>query len=603
MPGSVQKSQVAEAEYFQVLQFLTDKWAAYRLRVAEYYFRAFNPSGPPTSEYLGLAFSELNAVLQLDPQNAQAAAYLNQILNNQNVLGLARDIDIIPDFPYYEQVLTDYGPLVLALFQSATNLLLGNLTLDQLRQTLTREIAHIEGLKLALEAEQAAAIRGTQIAETEKQMARTRVLNIEDRIRARRQELENRRIDWGGVLTFGVFAVGAGIIALATGGAGAGMLLAYLPDVMGLAGADFGPIPGKDQAEILGKARGLKDYTAAKNNLPNSVMPLAVSFAKMVKDLSEAQGDADMIQLLREATELTHAQLLAQMRNDQAGFALDAVTAHLAQAVQDLALARTQLGGLVGDIQYLEQVALTLIRSAQRYMDVLIKYAFFAARALEIYTLTDMSDEIRTDYGYIHPDIEQDYQDGLLPLAQLIGEYETSWTRFVDIVNYRNAFDSYFGSSDKVNDKVFLSITDPAVLAQFRATQNLLLTVDLPELPPTRFEAKAVYILLSLTGATAEVPAISCLVEHGGGFTTLKRDGTVAGLILKPRVTVVQTAKSGITFTGVRIGANPDELSFWGRGVATTWNISIEPDEMTSRQIDLAGLSAIEIEIGYEAFL
>jgi hypothetical protein len=332
-------------------------------------------------------------------------------------------------------------------------------------------------------------------------------------------------------------------------------------------------------------------------------MPLAVSFAKMVKDLSEAQGDSDMIQLLREATELTHAQLLAQMRNDQAGFALDAVTAHLAQAVQDLALARTQLGGLVGDIQYLEQVALTLIRSAQRYMDVLIKYAFFAARSLEIYTLTDMSDEIRTDYGYIHPDIEQDYQDGLLPLAQLIGEYETSWTRFVDIVNYRNAFDSYFGSSDKVNDKVFLSITDPAVLAQFRATQNLLLTVDLPELPPTRFEAKAVYILLSLTGATAEVPAISCLVEHGGGFTTLKRDGTVAGLILKPRVTVVQTAKSGITFTGVRIGSKPDELSFWGRGVATTWNISIEPDEMASRQIDLAGLSAIEIEIGYEAFL
>ena len=98
-----------------------------------------------------------------------------------------------------------------------------------------------------------------------------------------------------------------------------------------------------------------------------------------------------------------------------------------------------------------------MIRSAQRYMDVLIKYAFFAARALEIYTLTDMSDEIRTDYGYIHPDVEQDYADGLLPLAQLIGEYTTSWSRFVDIINYRNAFDSYFGSSDKVDDKVFLS--------------------------------------------------------------------------------------------------------------------------------------------------
>jgi hypothetical protein len=145
--------------------------------------------------------------------------------------------------------------------------------------------------------------------------------------------------------------------------------------------------------------------------------------------------------------------------------------------------------------------------------------------------------------------LSRDYQDGLLPLAQLIGAYQTSWARFVDIVNYRNAYDSYFGSSDRVNDKLFFTITDPNRLAQFRATPTLLLTVDLPDLPPTRFEAKAIYVLLSLTGATANVPAISCLVEHGGQFTTRKRDGAVAGQILKPRTTVVQTAKSGITFT------------------------------------------------------
>ena len=603
MPGTVQKSHVDEGGYLQVLQSLADQWAAYRLRVAEYYYRAFNPSGPPESTYLDLAFSELRAVLQLDPQNAQAAAYVNQILNSQNVLGLARQIDIIPDFPLYEQVLADYGPLVLSLFQSANSLLLGGLTLDQMRQTLTRAISHLEGLKLALEAEQAAAIRGKQVAETEQQFARTRVLDIQDRIQARREELENRRIDWGGVLTFGVFAVGAGIVALATGGAGAGMLLAYLPDFLALAGADFGPIPGKDQADILGKARGLKEYTAAKNNLPNTVMPLVVSFAKMLSDLSEAQGDAEMIQLLREATELTHAQLLAQLRNDQAGFALDAAAARLAQAGQDLELARTQLGSLSTDIDFLEGVALTLIRSAQGYMDVLIKYAFFAARALEIYTLADMSDEIRTDYGYIHPDVEQDYADGLLPLSQLIGEYTTSWSRFVDIINYRNAYDSYFGSSDKVDDKVFLSIKILAVLAQFRQTQNLVLTVNLADLPPTRFEAKVTYVLLSLTGAAANVPAISCLVTHGGQYTMRKRDGSLAGLILKPRVTVVQTAKSGISFIGVRIGANPDDLSFWGRGVAATWTIAIEPDEMSRREVDLSGLSAIEVEIGYEAFL
>jgi len=582
---------------------LADQWAAYRLRMGEYYFRAYNPSGAPTADYLELALAEFNAVLELDPANGQAAIYKNQLLNNQNVLGLARDIDIIPDFEYYEQVLTQYGPLVLNLFGSATNLLIGNLTLDQMRQTLTRQIAHIEGLLLALEAERAAAERNKLAADAEQQMAINRLRANEDQIRTRREELENRRLDWGGVLTFGVFAIGAGILALATGGVGAASLLTYLPDVMGLAGVDFGPVPGKDQAEILGKARGLKEYEAAKNNLPGSIMPLALSFAKMIKDLNEAQGDAEMIKLLKETVELTHARLLARLRNEQADFTLQAATARLTQAKLDLELARSQLGGLVNDITFLEQVALTLIRNAQGYMDVLIKYAFFAARALEIYTLADLSNEIRADYGYIHPDIEQDYQDRLLPLAQIIGAYQTSWSRFVDIVNYRNSFDNYFGSSNKVNDKVFLSFTDPLLLAQFRQSPNLLVTVDLQDLPPTRFEAKVIYVLLSLTGATANVPAISCLIEHGGRFTTQKRDGSTASLLLRPRLTVVQTAKTGITYTGVRIGNSPRDLSFWGRGVATTWTVSIEPDEMTRRQIDLAGLSAIEIEIGYEAFL
>lgn len=603
LPGSVQTSQVAEAEYWQALLPLADQWAGYRLRMAEYYFRAYNPSGLPTSGYLDLALSELNAVLQLDPQNVQAAIYKNQLLNNQNVLGLARDIDIIPDFEYYEQVVTQYGPLVLNLFNSASDLLIGNLTLDQMRQTLTREIAHIQGLLLALEAERSAAERGKLAADAEQQMAITRINDIQSRIEARREELEDKRVSWSDVLGFGGLVVFTGIIALATGGSGAAMLVAFLPDVLSLTGGDSLPFSEKDREDVLDKARGLKEYEAAKNNLPGSIMPVVLSFAKMIKDLNDAQGDAEMIKLLKESVELTHARLLARLHNEQANFTLQAVTLKLEQAMRDLELARSQLGGLVTDLAFLEQVALTLIRSAQGYMDILVKYAFFAARSLEIYTLADLSDEIRYDYGYIHPDIEQDYQDRLLPLAQLIGAYQTSWSRFVDIVNYRNSYDNYFGSSNKVNDKVFLSFTDPRLLAQFRQVPNLLVTVDLQYLPPTRYEAKIEYVLLSLTGATANVPAISCLVEHSGRFTTRKRDETTMSLILRPRPTVVQTAKTGLTYTGVRIGTSPRDLGFWGRGVATTWNVSIEPDEMARRQIDLSGLSAIEIEIGYEAFL
>jgi hypothetical protein len=252
---------------------------------------------------------------------------------------------------------------------------------------------------------------------------------------------------------------------------------------------------------------------------------------------------------------------------------------------------------------FLEQVALTLVTSAQGFMDVLMRYAFFAARSVEIYTLDDLSAEIFYDYGYIHPDLEQDHHDGFFPLAQLIGAYVTSWTRFVGIVTYRTRYDAYLAASDRVVDKVFVSLTDPAALARFRDTQTLDVLIDLADLPTTRFEAKASYVLLSMVGASAKVPAISTLVEHGGLARSRRRDGTEGVLVLRPRTTVVQTARTSLAFTGTRIGNDPEDLSFWGRGVAAAWRVTIEPDEMTRREVDLAELTAIELEIGYEAFL
>ena len=162
-------------------------------------------------------------------------------------------------------------------------------------------------------------------------------------------------------------------------------------------------------------------------------------------------------------------------------------------------------------------------------MDVLMRYAFFAARSVEIYTLDDLSAEIFYDYGYIHPDLEQDHHDGFFPLVQLIGAYVTSWTRFVGIVTYRTRYDAYLAASDRVVDKVFVSVTDPAALARFRDTHTLDVLIDLADLPTTRFEAKASYVLLSMVGASAKVPAISTLVEHGGLARSRRRDGTEGG--------------------------------------------------------------------------
>ena len=100
------------------------EWADYRVRVGEYYFRAYKPGLPELNNYLDLALGEFNAVLALAPNHPRATQLKKQILANQNILGMARDYDLVPDFPRYEKVVTDYGPMVLSLVQTATNMLL-----------------------------------------------------------------------------------------------------------------------------------------------------------------------------------------------------------------------------------------------------------------------------------------------------------------------------------------------------------------------------------------------------------------------------------------------------------------------------------------------
>ena len=602
-PGTVEVSIVEEADFWPAIAPLAAGWPAYRLKLGEYYFRAANPAAPPRSGFLELAMAELTAVTLLEPTNGQALTLRNRLVNNQNVLGLARDVDIIPNFPSYEQVVVDYAPLVLGLFQTATSLLQGNLTLEQMAASIAREIAHLSGLEAVVETERAAAERGLAAAQTEQEKATKLFNSLQAQITAKRAELESKTFGWVDLFGIGGYIAVVAIISLATGGGAAAVAGAYLPQIISTL-TDGGGMPFKeaDRAAALNAALGLKGLLG-KDGKPDPLGPMLLSLSKLLSDIDESDGDAELKAMLRESVKLTFDKLISARRVEQAALSLAAADLRLQQARIDRELAQAQLDGLTKDVDYLEQVALTLIRSAQGYMDILMRYAFFAARSVEIYTIDDLSNEVFYDYGYVHPDLEQDYADGLLPLAQLIGAYVTSWGRFVGVIGYRSRYDTYFASTDRVSDKVFVSVTDPAALADFRATQTLAVEVRLDDLPSTRFEAKATYVLLALAGATANIPAISALVEHGGEAGSTMRDKSEQVQFLRPRTTVVQTAKTGDVFTGAHVGHDPDDLSFWGRGMATTWRVTIEAEEMARRQVDLSGLTAIDIEIGYDAFL
>ena len=81
------------------------------------------------------------------------------------------------------------------------------------------------------------------------------------------------------------------------------------------------------------------------------------------------------------------------------------------------------------------------------------------------------------------------------------------------------------------------------------------------------------------------------------------RDGSARHLVLHPRPSVARADGTSTDLVGGAVGTTPVDLPFWGRGISTTWHLSIEDSEITSNHVDLAHLSEIRFDIGYQSFL
>ena len=63
-------------------------------------------------------------------------------------------------------------------------------------------------------------------------------------------------------------------------------------------------------------------------------------------------------------------------------------------------------------------------------------------------------------------------------------------------------------------------------------------------LPSSRYEDKVESVFVALVGAGTKDPGVTCIVEHGGQWTTQRRDGTTKSPRLSPRRTAVLGATS-----------------------------------------------------------
>jgi hypothetical protein len=618
LPGWSSISQMTEDEYWMCLRYAVgsdaSEWATYRLSVGEYVFRAYRAASPYDT-YQGLALDEFDAALALNPDFVQARTDRDHLLGNRNILGIPRQVDIFPDFERYDSFVTASAQLVLSILQFASNDLTTGILANYTVQSLQREIDHLKSSKKILSDEEKAAALGKTTADQEESIAEQRANQVAAQVQAKKLELDQAYIDYMNLAVSTVGTVAGIVAAIPTGGAS---VLAVTPAVISLysdletsgvltemKGALHlgGEEAEKAWAKLETDAGSLKtiieqNFAAAKN---------LVNLVKTLDDVWQAKvAKKEYQELLAKSVEAVHALLLARQRASQAEILHQVAVAKQVQRDADEQAATAQLNRINAGIKVLNDAAKTIIHTSHSYFDTVARFAFYVARALEIYTLDDQSSEIHYDYGYVHPDIDQDYLEGRLLSEKYVAAYQATWSSVPDLMHFRQRYLDYFASSnsDFTRDIYVRLIAEPAALADFKQHRTLSVSIDFADLQQGRAEAKAEVVAVALIGATSQSAIINCRVEHGGISKQKKRDGNVVIQYLRPHSTIVHAELQPLAPNDLIPDPRTDPLiaprtvAFWGRGVATTWRLTVEDPT-----VDLSTVSAIQVGIGYVAFL
>lgn len=620
-------------------------WADYRTRVGEYHFRSYAPGDPQKSGHRTVAGGEFGRALTLWPGQAQAAELSRYVATNLSPIGQPYDLDLRPDFPQFEKVVTDYDTIVKSLFDNALNLLLKAKDAGEKKQRLLADISHVDGMRTVLAAEKNAVALDVAEATARRDEALRRVRVNQAAIDAVLDQMDKERMDFplgqvvstvgaaatavaGLMAFFGVLAAAAepaaepatepaveraaappssaDIEAAAHYAAAAHLALGraeavqqfdlktgtyqgqYLVEWMDWSNPN-NPTPKADKKDDMG---GLKDLLGAGKNIAD--------LGKTLDDLRIAEVSpgtaAQHKQLVQRQLELLADLNLAKLDLAQKNALADLTQAKIALNEQDLTTLRGVQEGWEADIGQESAIARRVVTQTQVFMDVLIKFAFKANRALDLWTFSSYAPKFSFDIGYLPPDdVENAYQ----PLARgddsrvlpLLNEYLTTWSRMPELVVLRDAYDTYENQLDSYNLR--LTITTPAVLDALRITGTATFEVTLDNFPAHLSELKTDGVHIGLVGATGNAKHIPVSVRHGGEAVNRLRDGSQVHLHA-PALRSTDDATLDDSEPDNPVGSRP---SFWGRSPATTWQVSIDPDDAKRTALGLAGLSALKVSL------
>jgi hypothetical protein len=205
---------------------------------------------------------------------------------------------------------------------------------------------------------------------------------------------------------------------------------------------------------------------------------------------------------------------------------------------------------------------------------------FLALRAREIYQL-EGTPGLRFDFGFLHPDLDHSLRPAQRAAASLITLADMpiqvlSWIKMFEQLNTAQI------GFDVIHPQLSLTISDPSQLQAFANGAALSFSITRADVRSGMFELKANALHLELTGASSAQSANVWVTTHSGEWSMNRRtDGSQTTMLLRPRREVF-AIRSGSGALRASIPANPQSnsepgppLSFWGRGVATTFRFQI----------------------------
>ncbi|WP_211589080.1 hypothetical protein, partial [Allorhizocola rhizosphaerae] len=629
--GTVTQTVLTVPDWFtQVTSALTapvaEQWGDYRTRVGEFRFRTYVPTDPPTSPPVRqLARHEFDSALALFAIAApakvtvsRARTLLGYLNNALTPIGLSYQHDLRPDFRFYEDFITSYQGRRDALFQDTLRLLLDvNNTADK-SQLAAALRAHAIGMAVAAQ-------KDYELAESERAQANLVLQQARNKLgqaRADLQKIINDHLRDDDEINFGDFVKGVvqvvgAVVAIATAVHSGGSSVAAYLAVIGLAASSAtvageaatgifvdvsDPAKPKPTAVAEGQTGDLKKLFDNTVKLVDKGRALAQLFA--------AEGDdefrAKERELLIKTFDATFDVNRRTIDLEQSGLAAQSAKLKWETYQADAQLLQALQAGFEQNLTLLIRVARAVLRQFQTYVDHFIRYGFRRDRAFDLYTLSvsERAPRFPFDYGYVHPDQEEDAYVALARndasrVLGLLDAYVNSLAQF-EPAQLREEYDDYW-SQLSFDGNVAVSITDPDVLQALQGSRVTSFTVELGQFAPQHTELKIGRAEVALIGATTKPTHqwVQVELEHCGTATNLRRDGTVV---------TTDAPLRGEASPAQLVGINPDGLDetdkqvFWGRSPAARWRISITPQAAAEAELDLTGLTEIQLAVKYAYF-